>query len=233
MTIRARIAPVADPGLFAIGLHARDCLGARRGVTDQLRKHRIVEDGHVVAGVNTVVVAHARPLRKIDVADQAGRRREVTGRIFGVDAAFDRVSARRHPVVCQRDLLPARDSQLFLHEIDAPHHLGDRMLDLQARVHLEEVELPIGSHQHFDGSGGVVIDCSGRADCRFAESSAQRLIDDSRWTLLHDFLMPALQRAFALADVDDRSVAIAQDLNFDVAWGGDEFLGIDRAIAEK
>ena len=45
--------------------------------------------------------------------------------------------------------------------------------------------------------------------------------------------MPPLQRAFALADVDDVAVLIAEDLHFDVPRRGDEFLGIDRAVAEE
>ena len=47
------------------------------------------------------------------------------------------VSARSGSIV---EPLAARDADLPLHQIEAGHHLGDRMLDLQPRVHLEEVE---------------------------------------------------------------------------------------------
>ena len=39
-----------------------------------------------------------------------------------------------------RQPLAARDADLPVHQVEAGHHLGHRMLDLQPRVHLEEVE---------------------------------------------------------------------------------------------
>ena len=39
----------------------------------------------------------------------------------------------------QSQRLAGRDADLFLNDVDAVHHLGDRMLDLDARVHLHEV----------------------------------------------------------------------------------------------
>ena len=61
-------------------------------VHDELREHRVVEHRHGVAGVDAVVVAHARSLREVDVADEPRRRRELPRRILGVDAALDRVA---------------------------------------------------------------------------------------------------------------------------------------------
>ena len=41
----------------------------------------------------------------------------------------------------ERQRLALGDAHLQLDEIEAGDRLGDRMLDLQARVHLEEVEV--------------------------------------------------------------------------------------------
>ena len=46
----------------------------------------------------------------------------------------------RQLVLGLRQRLAGRDAQLPLHQIEAGDHLGHRMLDLQARVHLHEVE---------------------------------------------------------------------------------------------
>jgi hypothetical protein len=43
----------------------------------------------------------------------------------------------------------------------------------------------------------------------------------------------ALQRALALADVDDVAVLIADDLHLDVARRLDEFFGVHRTVAEE
>ena len=65
---------------------------------------------------------------------------------------------RQHGARIERQLLAACDSNLLLHEIDAGHHLRDRMLDLQPRVHLEEVELAALVEQELDRAGVRVAD---------------------------------------------------------------------------
>ena len=42
-----------------------------------------------------------------------------------------------------RQRLARRDEQLRLDDVDAGHEFGDRMLDLHAGVHLDEVELVV------------------------------------------------------------------------------------------
>ena len=42
-----------------------------------------------------------------------------------------------------RKRLALGDADLLAHQVDAGDHLGDRMLDLQAGVHLDEVELAV------------------------------------------------------------------------------------------
>ncbi len=46
---------------------------------------------------------------------------------------------------------------LLAHEIDAGHHLGDRMLDLDAGVHLDEIELAV-LVEELDGAGAVIAE---------------------------------------------------------------------------
>ena len=73
--------------------------------------------------------AAARPAAGIRAPDLRRRR--------GTSIAWPRcVSALLRP----RQRLAGRDEQLRAHEIEAGDRFGDRMLDLQPRVHLEEVE---------------------------------------------------------------------------------------------
>ena len=62
--------------------------------------------------------------------------------------------------------------------------------------------------------------CAGR----FVEQRARRFLDD--------LLVAALDRAFALAQMDDMAVLVAQHLDLDVARIGDEFLDEDAVVAE-
>ena len=47
---------------------------------------------------------------------------------------------------------------LRLHQIDAGDHLRDRMLHLDARVHLDEVKTAVLIHQELDGAGIHIAD---------------------------------------------------------------------------
>src|SRR5664280_3304450 len=89
-----------------------------------------------------------------------------------------------------------------LDEIDAENQLGDRVLHLQARVHLQEEELIGSVIRHYElhrpgagipaGPGGVDRLC---AHCRSNLGS-----DERRWSLLHDLLVTALEAALSFAE---------------------------------
>lgn len=94
------------------------------------------------------------------------------------------------------------------------------MLDLNARIELEEIEL--GSRiidEELDRARGPILDQFAEPyGCRahaFAELGIAQ--DERRRRFLEDFLLPSLHGAFALAAVDDRPFPIAENLNFDVA----------------
>ncbi len=141
------------------------------------------------------------PGRPGEFLDAARARAEILQRIFGVDPAFERRAA--HAMIwswLQAQRLAVGDAQRFAHEIDAGDRLGDRMLDLDARVHLDEVELAARARRT-----GIRAcpRCDSRAwrASRVAEAhsawrSARR--ERRRRRLLEDLLAAPLQRAFAL-----------------------------------
>src|SRR6188474_562632 len=88
--------------------------------------------------------------------EPSGRRLEVSGRVLRIHPAFDYVSAESRSFRYGQ-LLTGSDSNLFLHEIDSCEHLSNRMLDLNARVHLHEIELPI-LEKHLDGARADIVD---------------------------------------------------------------------------
>jgi hypothetical protein len=58
------------------------------------------------------------------------------------------VSLEPHVVLAIAERLAGRDADLLADQIEAGDHLGDRVLDLDARVHLDEVEVArAGVHQ--------------------------------------------------------------------------------------
>jgi hypothetical protein len=105
------------------------------------------------------------------------------------------------------------------------------MFDLQAGVHLDEVELAI-LIKELDGPGANVVDGSHGIGADLADLGARFFGDDRAGGFLEDLLVAALQRTVALAKVDRLALAIAKDLNLDVARPLQVFLDIDFVVAE-
>src|SRR5262245_34464957 len=132
----------------------------------------------------------------------------------------------------QRQLLPRRHRDLLLDDVDAGHELRDRMLHLDACVHLHEVERTIFVEEELHRAGGVVSDLARAAHCDIAQTLAQRRSDGGRWRLLDELLMPALRRTITLAQVDEVAVAVTQHLDLDVTWIRQVFLDVYAGVAE-
>ena len=65
----------------------------------------------------------------------------------------------------------------LLDDVDAGDHLGDAVLDLHPRVHLQEEVLAV-LEQALDGAGAAVADGVGRVGGDLADALAQRVVDD-------------------------------------------------------
>ena len=112
--------------------------------------------------------------------------------------------------------------------------LGDRVLDLEAGVHLEEVELAGRVvEQELDGAGVGVAALLGQRDGRRRDRRALLLADRRGGRLLQHLLVPALGGAVALEEVQHGAVGVAHDLHLDVAAGLDVLLDQDRVVAER
>ena len=90
------------------------------------------------------------------------------------------------------------------------------MFDLDARVHLDEIELAV-LVEEFDGADAEITDLAHRLGHRLADLVARAGIERGRGAFLPDLLVTALQRAVALAEMDGVAFAVAEHLNFDVA----------------
>ena len=106
------------------------------------------------------------------------------------------------------------------------------MLDLESRVDLEEIELAVAE----DELNRSRVDVAGGArgpDGGFAHRRPDLWRDCGRGRLFHDLLMAALDRAFALAQVHSVAVAVADDLDLDVARLANVALQVDRSPSPK
>ena len=125
-----------------------------------------------------------------------------------------------------------RSADLLDDEIDARGHLRDRVLDLDARVHLHEIELAVVVHQEFERSERRVARLAQRVPNRVADRRAELVRHHGTRRFLDELLVAALQRALALAERPDLPVLIGERLKLDVLRLLDETLEVELGIFE-
>ena len=149
-------------------------VGAER---DRLREHRVV----VAADDEPLdeAAVHAEPLARglVQREHRSGGRQEVRGpgtrRRCGPRS---RARSSTDVVLGERERLAGRDAQLLLDQVEAGDELGDRVLDLQPGVHLDEEELVGGGvgDEELDGARALVVDAAGDLARRLADAGAGR-----------------------------------------------------------
>ena len=114
-------------------------------------------------------------------------------------------------------------------------HLGHRVLDLDARIDLDEIELAgVGVLQELDGAR--VDDSRRRAPiCErvSAELARCRVVEKHRRRALDDLLVAPLHGAVALVQVHEVAVRVAEDLHLDVPRAPHELFEVDLVVAER
>ena len=106
------------------------------------------------------------------------------------------------------------------------------MLHLQAGVHLDERKLSIFVEK-LDGARAEITQLFQRTGADAADLVALLSIESGAACFLPYFLVAALQRTVALAEMYNLAMAVGQDLDFDMARVLEILLHIDRVVAER
>ena len=175
----------------------------------------------------------ARLRRRAVALEPPDRRQEIAIGILGVDAGLDRPAVELHVALLDGKSLAGRDADHLLDQIDAGDELGHRVLDLQPRIHFQEIEALSCAGDELDGAGAIVAHGFCQRDRLLAHRRAGGGVEERARRLLHDLLVAPLDRAFALAEIDDIAVLVAEHLDFDMARIGDEFLDEHPIVAER
>jgi len=208
-------------------------LAARGRVGDHLGEHRVEAGSHDRAGLDARVPAHRRRGRRREGGERARGGQEVARRVLGVEPHLDRRSLEADVVLPVAERLAGGDAELVAHQVAAGHHLGDGVLHLEARVHLQEEELARGVvDQELHRARRAVAELAAQPQRRLAHRAAQVGGDAGRGRLLHDLLVAALDRALALAQMHEVPVGVAEDLDLHVARARDVALEEDAVVAE-
>ena len=129
--------------------------------------------------------------------------------------------------------MPVSEPDLLLDEIDAGHHFGDRMFDLDAGVHFHEEEVVVLIEQELDGADIPVVHGFDSFDGDAADGSTEFLVDGRRRRFFKKLLMPALDRAVAFPEMHDMPTVVGDNLHFDMAGLEKIPFEIDSIVAER
>ena len=136
------------------------------------------------------------------------------------------------------------DEQLLLHQVDTGDQFRNGVLDLQAGVHLQEVEVARAVEEELHRAGPAVVTGFGALHRRFAHPLPQGggfgvvrekvsgVGEGDGRGFLHYLLVPPLYGALPFEEVNDVAVLVGQHLDLDVAGAGDVLLDEDRPVAE-
>jgi hypothetical protein len=197
-------------------------------VRDQLGDHRVVGEIHLVPFGHARIHPHARG--EPQPLDPPALRQE-RARVLGVQPHLDGVAEQLERRELQR--FPRGDAQLLAHEVDAGHELRHRMLDLDARVQLQEVEVAVRVEHELGRACAAVADRARERHGSLAHPRPERGIERRRGRLLQDLLVAPLHRALALAQRHDRAVRVREQLDLDVPRALHVPLEEDRVVAER
>src|SRR6185503_17589127 len=210
--------------------HARNRGSPMLAVRDDFGDQGVVVRRHCIAAIHVAIHANTGTARRMPEAHRARRRNERLW-ILGVDAALDRMAAPADVFLRERQAFAGRDGELCLDDVDAGHELGDRVLDLHARVHLDEEELPV-LIQELERASAAIADLEARFDAALPHLLALLVREAGRRRFLDDLLVPALHRAVALAQVHRVAVTVGEDLELDMPRVLEEFLHVHLVAAE-
>ena len=164
--------------------------------------------------------------------DGSGAGAKVHGGILGIDAELNGVALGPEIFEFGWDAFASGDLDLLLDQIDAVDLLGHGVLDLDPGVHLEEVVVSISVDEKLHRAGVLVVDGLGKFDGGTSHFFAKISIDEGGRCFFQKFLVPALDGAVALPEVDDLAAFVAEDLEFDVVRFLDVLLEVYVGVAE-
>ncbi len=212
------VADAIDRGCSQGGCHPAQRIRPIRAMHDDLREQGVVVDRHPITRHDAGVHPQRRRLRwKLQATDDPAGRQKLPQRIFGAQADFKRMPHALDRRLRQRQRFAGRHAQLPFHQIQPGDHLRDRVLDLQPRIHLHEMQSATGITHELHRAGTRVVHrprhphrqltqrlplCCRQATCR---------------CFLQDLLVTTLHRAVPLEEMHDPAEAITENLYLQMA----------------
>src|SRR5690348_9775190 len=185
---------------------------------DQLAEQRVVERRHHVILVTMTIKSNPRACWRRPFRDHPGRRTQIVRGVLGIDAEFDGATAIRRRRLAEGNRVAGSDPQLFPNQVEVEDLLGNRMFDLNSRIHLnEKPTFAVEVVDEFNGAGPFVSKIAYQGRCGLGDLRTGPRLQRGRRRLFDELLVTSLYAAIALPQMDCVAMSITEDLDFDVA----------------
>ena len=218
-----------DHGFVQGRLHATDSVLAISTPNQQLGQQGIKAARHFVSRMSVRVAADAKPAREMTLP-KSTRTGNKFPRILSVQTALDGMTPPGDVLLIHRQRLALCYTDSKFHEVVAGDEFGDRVLNLNAWVDLEEVEITVGISQEFERRQTLVA--HGLRTLAHKGSDFCSFFIGEPGSFLHQFLMSALNGTKPFAEMNG-VFTVAQNLEFDVLCAFDVLLHEDALVAKR
>ena len=200
---------------------------------DDLRDHGVIGGRDCGAAEGRAVHAHPHASRGVEGGDGARSRGEVAAWILSVQSHFDRMAVGHDIVDAEGEWLASGYAQLLPHKVDTRRHFGDRVLDLDTSVHLEERKCPVRTQQELDGASTDIADGLRQGDGGLGHGGPCFRRDAWGRSFLDQFLVATLDGAVSVPNGDDVALAVCHQLHFDMPGIIQVAFQVDLRVGEE
>ena len=154
--------------------------------------------------------------------DNAEIRSKIILWIFGCNPGLDGVSTQFNIFLAfdidlrVLEFITLCNTYLGLNQVTHGHQLGHSMLNLNTRIDFDEIKTPTFVHKEFYGSGIYIINRFSNFQCVATKFLTFLLCQIERWCNFNNFLMATLNRAVPLVEVNQITVLVAKNLDFNM-----------------
>ena len=172
---------------------------AIRPVGNQLSNHWVIVHADLTAFTDPGIYPHGCRLRwRAKTQQTPARGYEPPERVLCINPGFDGPAADPHIILGQCQRLTGGNTQHPLNQIDTGDQFGHRVLYLQARIHLQKIEVTRIVNNEFHSTGRAIVDGLRQGDGLGPHLRPGCRVNKRRWRLLKYLLMATLNGAFAL-----------------------------------
>ena len=202
-------------------------------IRDEFGNHGVIINGNCHALLETIVYAHAVTLRPYVGFQRTYVGQKIVGRVFGINTYLHGMTLYFQVFLLNSQGFTFGHVDHLLNQIYARDELRNGVLYLKAGVHFQEIKIQIGIHDELDGTGSVVAAGPRHINGRLPHCLPDFRRENGRRGFFYHFLIPPLNRTFALEKMNNVAVLVAQYLNLNVPGRGHVLLDKDRPIAKR